>query len=56
MDRNVGYCIECKETLIETESDNELVVKYYCPKCLRRWEFHLNEDGILGKVVVSDDE
>ena len=54
MNWDLGYCGECKETLIQTESDNELVVKCYCPKCLKRWEFHLSDDGILSKVVVEE--
>ena len=53
MNWDLGYCGECKETLIQTESDNELVVKCYCPKCMKRWKFHLSDDGILGKVVVE---
>ena len=54
MNWDLGYCGECKETLIQTESDNELVVKCYCPKCLKRWEFHLSDDEILDKVVVEE--
>ena len=54
MNWDLGYCGECKEALIQTESDNELVVKCYCPKCSKRWKFHLGDDAILGKVVVEE--
>ena len=48
------YCENCEVDLIAVESDNALIVKYRCPQCNKKWEFHLNENGYLCRVAVIE--
>ena len=48
---SLGFCKKCNVDLVTVDSGDEKVIKTYCPKCLKQWEFHLDDQGFLCKAV-----
>ena len=51
---NYGMCMACNAPLKKIEKNDEFIVEFQCTCCSKKWTMHLNEDGIVTNVVVTD--